>query len=77
MLLFQFQSTLHQIQNEMSLIIAQLMTVLVLIGVVFVIIREMFHGRVSRNFMLRLVVKNFVSRSRLELMYVSLIVIIT
>ena len=53
------------------------MTVLVLIGVVFVIIREMFHGRVSINFMLRLVVKNFVSRSRLELMYVSLIVIIT
>ena len=77
MLLFQFQSTLHQIQNEISLIIAQLMTVLVLIGVVFVIIREMFHGRVSINFMLRLVVKNFVSRSRLELMYVSLIVIIT
>ena len=53
------------------------MTVLVLIGVVFVIIREIFHGRVSINFMLQLVVKNFVSRSRLELMYISLIVIIT
>ena len=51
--------------------IAYLMTILVLIGMVFVIIWEMFNGRISLKSMLLLLV-NFVSGFRLELMYISL-----
>ena len=41
---------------------------------VFVIISEMFHGRVSLNLVFLLLLVNFVSsRFRLELMYISLI----
>ena len=54
--------------------IAQFMTILVLIGMDFVIICEMFHGRISLNSMLLLLLVNFVSGFRLELMYISLIV---
>ena len=54
--------------------IAWLMTILVLIGMVFVITWEMFHGRVSLNSVLLLLLVNFVSGFRLELMYISLIV---
>ena len=50
------------------------MTILVLIGMVFVIIREMFHGRISLNSVVLLLLINFVSGLRLELMYISLIV---
>ena len=49
------------------------MAILVLIGMVFVIIREMFHGRISFNLVLMLLLVNFVSGFRLELMYISLI----
>ena len=48
------------------------MTILVLIGSVFVIIREMFQGSVSLNSVLLLLLVNFVSGFRLELMYISL-----
>ena len=36
--------------------------------------REMFHGSVSSNLVLLWLLHNFVSGSRLELMYISLIV---
>ena len=67
MLLFQFPSTFLQTQNGMPLFIAQLMTILALIWMVFMIIWEMFHGRISLNLVLLLLVLSFVSRSRLEI----------
>ena len=51
-----------------------LMTILVLIGTVFVIIWEMFHGRISLKTVLLLLLVNFVSGFRLELIYLSLMV---
>ena len=50
------------------------MTILVLTGMVFVNIWEMFHGRISLNSVLLLLLVNFVSGFRLELMYISLTV---
>ena len=50
------------------------MTILVLIGMVFVIICEMFNGRISLNSVLLLLLVNFVCGLKLELMYMSLIV---
>ena len=52
------------------------LTIFVLIGAVFMIIWEMFHGRISLDSVLLLLLVNFVSGFRLELMYISLIVII-
>ena len=52
MFLSQFPLTSHQIQNRMPRFIAYLRTILVLIGMVFVMIREMFHGRISLNLVL-------------------------
>ena len=52
--------------------IALLITVLVLIGMVFVIIREMFHGRISLNSVFLLLLVNFESGFRLELMCILL-----
>ena len=49
----------------------RLMTILVLNGTM--IIWEMFHGRISLNLVLLLLLVNFVSRFKLELMYISLI----
>ena len=49
------------------------MTIFVLIGMVFVIILDMFHGKISLSSVLLLLLVNFVSGFRLELMYVSLI----
>ena len=49
------------------------MTILVRIGMVIVIILEMFHGRISLNLVLLLLVVKFVSGFRLEFMYISLI----
>ena len=46
---------------------------LVLIGTVFVIVWEMFHGRLSLNLVLLLMLVNFMSGFRLELVYISLI----
>ena len=45
---------------------------LVLIGMVFVIIWEMFHGRISLSLVLLLLLVNFLRGFRLELMYISL-----
>ena len=42
------------------------------IGTAFVIIWEMFHGRISLNSIRLLLLVNFVSGFRLELMYISL-----
>ena len=72
MLLSQFSLTFDQIHNRMSRFIAQLMPILVLIGRVFVIILEMFNGRVSLNSVLLLLV-NFVGGFRFALMYISII----
>ena len=60
----------------MPCFITQLMTILVMIGMVFMIISEMFHGRIPLNSVLLLLLMNFVSGFRLELMYISLIVCI-
>ena len=49
MLLPQYPLTFHHIHNGMPHFIALLMTLLMLIGVVFLIIWEMFHGRISLN----------------------------
>ena len=53
------------------------MAILVLIEMIFMIISEMFHGGISLNSVLLLLLVNFVSGFRLELMYISLIVSIT
>ena len=66
--------TFQQTQHGMSHFIAYLMTILLLIGMVFMIILEIFHGRISLNSVFLLLVVNFVSGPRLTLMYVSLIV---
>ena len=73
-MLSQFPLTFYQTQNERPCFMAQLMTIFVIIGTVFVIIWEMFHGRISLNLVLLLLLVNFVSGSRLELIYMSLIV---
>ena len=73
MLLSQFPLTFHHIHNRMPRFIALLMTILVLIGTVFVIILEMLYGRTSLNSVLLLLLVIFVSGFRLELMYISLI----
>ena len=44
------------------------------IGIIFVIISEIFHWRISLNSVLLLLLVNFVSGLRLELIYISLIV---
>ena len=73
MLLSQFLLTFHQIHNGMSHFIEELMTILVLIGMVFTNIWEMILGRISLGLVLLLVVVNVVVGSRLELLSVSLI----
>ena len=61
MFLSQFSLTFHHIQNGMAHVMALLMTILVVIGTTFVIIWEMFHGRISLNSILLLLLVNFVS----------------
>ena len=51
-----------------------LLTILVLIGMVFVINQKMFLESLSLNMLLLQLLLNFVSGSRLELMYISLII---
>ena len=72
MLLAQFPLTFHHIRNRMPCFIAELMTILVLTGMVFVTISEMFQEEISLNSVLLLLLFNFVSGFRLELMYLSL-----
>ena len=63
MFLSQFPLIFHQIHNGMPRFIALLMTILVLIGMVFMIIWEIFHGRISLNSVLMLLLMNFISGS--------------
>ena len=49
------------------------LTIRKLVEMAFVFIWQMFHGRISLNLMLLLLLVNFVSGFRLELMYISLI----
>ena len=72
-LLSQFPLTFHHIHNGMPRFIALLMNILVLIRMVFVIIWEIFHGWISLNSVLLLLLVNFVSGFRLErIIYPSL-----
>ena len=73
-MLSQFRLSFCQTQNRMPYFIVELMSILVLIGMVFVIIGEMFHGRISLNSVLLLLLVNFVSEFRVESMYISCIV---
>ena len=54
--------------------IAQLRTFHLLIGIVFVIILDMFHGRLPLNLVLLLLLVNFVKGFRLDLMFIFLII---
>ena len=67
MLLPQFPLPFCQTQKEMYRLVAQLTNILVLIEMVFT-----YYERISFNSVLLLLL-NFVSRFRLELMYISLI----
>ena len=71
-LLSQFPLTFYQTHNDMLHFIAYLTAIPVLIGKVFVNIWEKFHERISLNSVLLLLVVNFMSGFRLELMYISL-----
>ena len=73
MLLSQFSLNFYHIHNGMPRFIALLMTNLELIDTVLAIIWEMFHGRISLNTVVLLLLVNFVSGFQLKLMYISLI----
>ena len=64
--LSQFPLTFHQTQNRMPCFIREIITILVLIGKVFVINWEMFHGRMFLNLVLLLMLIYFLSGLRLE-----------
>ena len=49
-------------------------TILILIGMVFVIIWEIFHGRIFFNLVLLLLLVSFLSGFRMESMYIFLII---
>ena len=63
-----------QTQEGLSLFIAKIVSIFVLIGTDFVIIWEVFCGRISLDSVLLLLILNFAKRTWLELMYVSLII---
>ena len=52
------------------------MTILMVIGMVFMIISEMFHERISLNSMLLLLLVNFVSGFRLKFIYIYIYIYI-
>ena len=54
MLLSEFPLTFHQTQNRMSCFIVYLMTILVVIRMVFMIISEMFHGKIPLRYLLKI-----------------------
>ena len=77
LLLSQFPLIFHYIYNRMSCFITFCMTILVLIEMVFVIIWQIIHhGKISLNSVLLLLLVNFVSGYRLELMCISLFKIV-
>ena len=71
MLLSQFPLTFLQTKRRTPLFIVKLMTILVQIGMIFMINWEMFHGKTSLNLMLLRLLLILVSRSGLELMYIQ------
>ena len=73
MLLSQFSLTFHHILNRISHFFTLLMTILVLIAAVFKIILEIFHGMISSNSVLLLLLRHFVSGFRLGMMNIFLI----
>ena len=73
MLMPQFPLTFHHNDSGIPHCIAMLMATFALIGVVFMIIWEMFHWMISLNSVLLLLVVNFVSGFGLELMYICLL----
>ena len=70
MLLSQFPLTFHHIHIRMSHFTTLLMTIFVLIGMIFMIIWEMLHERISSTSVLLMLLVNFVSRFRLEVMHI-------
>ena len=76
MLLSQFPLIFHHIYNRMPCFITLRMTIVVLIGMVFVIIWEIIHGKILLNSVLLLLLVNFVSGCRMELMCISLFEIV-
>ena len=72
-LLSQFPLIFHHIHNGMLHFIALLLTILVLTERFFVIIWKMFHGRMSLNSVLLLLLVNFVGGFRFEFTNISLI----
>ena len=73
MLLSQFSLIFHYILNRIPHFITLLMTILVLIAAVFKIILEIFHGMISSNSVLLLLLRHFVSEFRLGMMNIFLI----
>ena len=69
----EFPLTFCDIHNRMPHFMAFLMTIPVLIGMALLVISEMFHRSISLNSVLLLLLVNFVSGFRSELMYISLI----
>ena len=66
----------HWISNKLKAgcLVSCPVFILVFIGIVFVIIWKMFHGRISLNSVLLLLLVKFVRGFRLELLYISLII---
>ena len=67
-----FPLTFHRTQNVMPCFITYLMTILAMIRTVVVIISQTFNTKMSLNSILLLLLVNFVSVFRLELMYISI-----
>ena len=76
--LAQFLLAFPQIQKGCSFFIVQMVIILLLIDTIFVIIKEMFHGRMSVKLipllLLLLLLVNSVSGSRMKLIHISLII---
>ena len=61
--------------KRMLLFLVQMVIILLLVETIFVIIKKMFHGKMSVTLIpLLLAVVNFVSQSSLELIHISLII---
>ena len=71
-ILSRFPLTFLQVQKRMLLFSAQFRSIPMLIWTVLIIILEIFYRRISLNLVLLLLQLNFVSGSRLALMYISL-----
>ena len=69
--LSQFPMTFHQTQNSLIQFTAKLMTILVLVGMIFMIIWEIFHGKKSLHSEILLLLVNFVGGFRLEVVYIA------